>query len=69
MAELFNRDYKIIRKHIKNALEEELSNEVVVAKFANTTEYGDIQGKIQTHIVEYYNFDVIISVGYCINYI
>lgn len=69
MAELFNRDYKIIRKHIKNALEEELSNEVVVAKFANTTEYCDIQGKIQTHIVEYYNFDVIISVGYCINYI
>ncbi len=37
IAQLFNRDYKTIRKHIKNALEEELCNEVVVAKFANTT--------------------------------
>ena len=29
IAQLFNRDYKTIRKHIKNALKEELSNEVV----------------------------------------
>ena len=64
IAQLFNRDYKTIRKHIKNALEEELDGEVVVAKFANTTEHGAIQGKTQTHVVEYYNLDVIISVGY-----
>ena len=64
IAQLFNRDYKTIRKHIKNALEEELCNEVVVAKFANTTEHGAIQGKTQTHVMEYYNLDVIISVGY-----
>ena len=44
----------------------ELSNEVVVAKIVNTTEHGAIQGKIQTHVVEYYNLDVIISVGYCV---
>lgn len=44
----------------------ELSNEVVVAKIVNTTEHGAIQGKTQTHVVEYYNLDVIISVGYCI---
>lgn len=44
----------------------ELSNEVVIAKIVNTTEHGAIQGKIQTHVVEYYNLDVIISVGYCV---
>ena len=64
MAQLFGRDYKTIRKHINNALKEELKNEVVVAKFENTTEHGAIQGKTQTHIVEYYNLDMIISVGY-----
>ena len=64
MAQLFNRDYKTIRKHINNALKEELKDEVVVAKFENTTEHGAIQGKTQTHMVEYYNLDMIISVGY-----
>ena len=64
MAQLFGRDYKTIRKHINNALKEELKNEVVVAKFEKTTEHGAIQGKTQTHMVEYYNLDMIISVGY-----
>lgn len=64
MAQLFGRDYKTIRKHINNALKEELKDEVVVAKFENTTEHGAIQGKTQTHMVEYYNLDMIISVGY-----
>ena len=64
MAQLFGRDYKTIRKHINNALKEELKNEVVVAKFENTTEHGAIQGKTQTHMVEYYNLDMIISVCY-----
>lgn len=64
MAKLFDRDYKTIRKHINNALAEELQNEAVVAKFANTTEHGAIEGKTQTHYIEYYNLDVIISVGY-----
>ena len=36
MAQLFDRDYKTIRKHINNALEEELKYEVVVAKIATT---------------------------------
>ena len=61
MALLFDRDYKTIRKHINNALEEELKDEVVVAKFENTTEHGAIEGKTQTHQVEYYNLDMIIS--------
>ena len=64
MAELFDRDVKTIGKHINNALKEELNNEVVVAKFATTTSHGAIEGKTQTHMTEYYNLDVIISVGY-----
>ena len=64
MAQLFERDYKTIRKHINNALNEELKDEVVVAKFENTTEHGAIKGKTQTHMVDFYNLDMIISVGY-----
>ena len=64
MAKLFDRDYKTIRKHINNALNEELDNEVVVAKFAHTTMHGAIEDKKQTHMIDYYNLDVIISVGY-----
>ena len=55
LAQLFDRDYKTIRKHINNALNEELKDEVVVAKFENTTEHGAIEGKTQTHLVDYYN--------------
>ncbi len=61
---LFGRDYKTIRKHINNALKEELDEKVVVAKFANTTKHGAIESKTQTHEVDYYNLDMIISVGY-----
>ena len=64
MSQLFDRDYKTIRKHINNALHEELEGQVVVAKFANTTPHGAIVGKTQTHMIDYYNLDVIISVGY-----
>ena len=64
MAELFDRDVKTIGKHINNALKEELNDAVVVAKFATTTAHGAIEGKTQTHMTEYYNLDVIISVGY-----
>ena len=64
MAKLFDRDYKTIRKHINNALNEELIKEEVVAKFENTTRHGAMNDKTQTHYIEYYNLDVIISVGY-----
>lgn len=64
MADLFDRDVKTIGKHIANARREELEGQVVVAKFATTTPHGAIEGKIQTHMTEYYNLDVIISVGY-----
>ena len=61
---LFGRDYKTIRKHINNALKEELDEKVVVAKFANTTKHGAIESKTQTHDIDYYNLDMIISIGY-----
>lgn len=64
IAELFDRDVKTIGKHINNALAEELSEVEAVAKFATTTKHGAIEGKTQTHMTEYYNLDVIISVGY-----
>ena len=64
IAVLFDRDYKTISKHINNALKEELAGLVVVAKFANTTRHGAIDGKTQTHNKEYFNLEVITSVGY-----
>ncbi len=58
IAELFNRDIKTIGKHIINAQKEELANLPVVAKFATTATDG------KTYQVEYYNLDIIISIGY-----
>ena len=52
MADLFGRDVKTIGKHINNAVREELSDQVVVAKFATTTQHGAIEGKTQTHMTE-----------------
>ena len=64
MAELFDRDVKTIRKHINNALKEKLSGEAVVAKFASTTKHGAIPEKTQTKDINFYNLDMILSVGY-----
>jgi len=59
LAELFGRDIKTIGKHINNALNEELKDDnSVVANFATTATDG------KTYNVEYYNLDVIISIGY-----
>jgi hypothetical protein len=64
MAELFQRNKSTISRHIKNVFEEgELQKEMVVANFATTSQHGAIEGKTQTHEVEYYNLDMIISVG------
>lgn len=62
MAELFQRDKSVISRYIKNAFAEELKDEQVVAKFATTTKHGAIEGKTQTHMVEHYNLDMIISI-------
>ena len=57
IAKLFNRDKSNISKHIKNSLNEECKDSVV-AKFATTATDS------KTYQVEYYNLDVILSVGY-----
>ena len=65
MSLLFGRDRSVITRHISNIfLEGELNKKVVCAFFAHTTQHGAIKGKSQTIQVEYYNLDVIISVGY-----
>lgn len=64
IAQLFGRDIKTIGKHINNALKEELANFLVVANFATTKKYGRRDGFTQVVDIEYYNLDVIISVGY-----
>ena len=59
MSQLFGRDISVIGKHIRNIFkEEELVKDSVWAKFA----YTAVDGK--TYQVDYYNLDVIISVGY-----
>lgn len=60
MSELFGRDSKTIRKHIDNALKEELDNSTV-ANFATVQKEGN---RNITRNIEYYNLDMIISVGY-----
>lgn len=60
MAELFERDVKTIGKHINNALKEELDSSTV-AKFATVQKEGEREVKRN---IEYYNLDMIISVGY-----
>ena len=61
LAMLFDRDVKTIGKHISNALKEELESIPVVAKFATTAADG------KKYQVEYFNLDMIISVGYRVN--
>lgn len=41
-----------------------MDEKVVVAKFTRTTQHGAIKDNVQTHDVNYYNLDVIISIGY-----
>ncbi len=59
MSELFERDKSVISRHIKNIfLEQELDKKSVVAFFATTGTDG------KNYNVEYFNLDIIISIGY-----
>jgi hypothetical protein len=59
LTELFQRDKSVISRHVKNLFKEgELVRESVVAKFATTAADG------KSYQVDYFNLDVIISVGY-----
>lgn len=62
LADLFARDKSVISRHLRNIFaSDELSREAVVAKSATTAADG------KTYQVEYFNLDVIISVGYRVN--
>ena len=62
LAELFDRDVKTIGKHINNVLKEELNDGIpTVAKFATVQTEGT---RAVSREIEYYNLDMIISVGY-----
>lgn len=61
MAVLFGRDVKTIGKHIINAQREELYNMSTVAKFEIVQNEG---GRQVRRMVEFYNLDMILSVGY-----
>lgn len=59
MCELFGREHSVITKHIGNVFKEgELERDSVCAKFAHTADDG------KTYQTQFYNLDVIISVGY-----
>lgn len=61
LAKLFERDIKTIGKHINNALNEELKDIPTIANFATVQKEGE---RIVTRNIEYYNLDMILSVGY-----
>lgn len=61
LAELFDRDIKTIGKHINNALKEELKDIPTVANFATVQKEGE---RNVSRNIEYYNLDMILSVGY-----
>ena len=61
MAKLFDRDKSVISRHIKNAITEELNDVSTVAKFATVQKEGKRE---ITRYIDYYNLDMIISVGY-----
>lgn len=62
LVSLFQRDKSVISRHIKNIFkEQELQENSVVAKFATTASDGKV------YQIEYYNLDMIISVGYRVN--
>jgi len=62
MAELFERDKSTVSRHIKNVfVEGELERSATVANFATVQIEGERQVERQ---IEYFNLDVIISVGY-----
>ena len=61
IAVLFDRDVKTIGKHVNNALAQELKGEATIANFATVQKEGD---RLVTRGVDYYNLDMILSIGY-----
>ena len=61
LAKFFEKEVKTIGKHINNALKDELHGIPTVAKFATVQKEGD---RNVTRNIEYYNLDMIVSIGY-----
>lgn len=65
LVELYRSSKSNISEHIKHIFEEgELKEELVVRKFRTTTKHGAIEGKKQENLTNFYNLDMIISLGY-----
>jgi len=65
LVELYQSSKSNISEHIKHIFKEgELSEELVVRKFRTTTKHGAIEGKTQENRTNFYNLDMIISLGY-----
>lgn len=68
IAQLFDVSVPTISRHFRDIFESgELDEKVVVTKNVITTQHGAISGKTQSHNVNFYNLDAIISVGYRVN--
>lgn len=68
MTQLFGRDRTVITRHINNIFNEgELDKKEVCANFAHTTKHGYNKNGTQTRVLEYFNLDLILSVGYRVN--
>src|SRR3990167_1212382 len=61
LAQLFGKDRSVIAKHIKNILSQEELESSVCANFAHTASDGKV------YDTQYYNLDMIISIGYRVN--
>ena len=65
LVELYQSSKSNVSEHIKHIFEEgELSEDMVVRKFRTTTQHGAIAGKTQEKLTNFYNLDMIISLGY-----
>ncbi len=65
LVELYQLSKSNVSEHIKHIFEEgELSEDMVVRKFRITTQHGAIAGKTQEKLTNFYNLDMIISLGY-----
>lgn len=68
IADIFGIDRSVVSRHIKNIFKDaELDEKVVCAKFAHTSQHGAIAGKTQTQLLDYYQLDIILAVGYRTN--
>jgi len=68
MAKLFEKDRSVITKHLRKVFDSgELSEKVVSANFAHTTQHGAIEGKTQNKQVRFYNLRAVTAVGYKVN--